>query len=59
MSRKTTPTFIGTFELKERADYNGRFSDLDKMSDFYRKAYNATLGHFYAKAKAMSDQKLG
>jgi len=57
MSRKTTPTFIGTFELKERAGYNGRFSDLDKMSDFYRKAYNATLGHFYAKAKAMKRSK--
>ena len=53
MARKTTPTFIATFEIKESPDYIGRLTDLDKMSDFYRRAYNATLGHFYAKARQM------
>ena len=53
MSRKTSPTFIGTFEIKEAPDLGGRLSDLDKMSDFYRRAYNATLGHFYDQAKKM------
>ena len=53
VSRKISPTFVGTFEIKEVSDLNGRFSDLDKMSDFYRRAYNATLGHFYGQAKKM------
>jgi hypothetical protein len=51
VSRKTSPTFIGTFAIKEAPDLSGRLSDLDKMSDFYRRAYNAILGHFYAQAK--------
>ncbi len=58
MARKTTPTFIATFELKESSDLGGHFSDLDVMSDFYRRAYNATLGHFYAKARFMKRSKV-
>lgn len=53
MARTTSPTFTTMFEIKERPDFNGRFSDLDKISDFYRRAYNATLGHFFKKAKQM------
>jgi len=57
MTRNTTPTFIATFELKESTELNGHFSDLDIMSDYYRRAYNATLGHFYGKAKSMKKSK--
>ena len=53
MSCKPSPALIGAFEIKEVSDLSRRFSDLDKISDFYRRAYHATLGHFHRHAKKM------
>ena len=55
MARKTTPTFIMTFEVLCATGLKnaGSFCDLDIMSDHYRRGYNACLGHFFLKAKAM------
>jgi len=57
LARKTTPTFIQSFELKPtfQGKKAGCFRDLDLMSEHYRRSYNATLGRFYAIARKMKE----
>ena len=55
MARVSTPTFVSTFEIVSQAALKnaGKFSDLDKMSEFYRRSYNSCLGRFYRLALQM------
>ena len=52
MKRSSTPTFIQEFELAQVAG-SGSFHDLEVMSDFYRRLYNAALGHFLRRVRTM------
>lgn len=57
MARKTTPSFIHTFELQPFGVKQGSFRDLEISAEFYRKLYNALLGQLYATAQEMKESK--
>ena len=51
-SRSKTPSFVATFELSQLQG-GGSFKDIDTMSEFYRKIYNAGLGICLKSLKSM------